>query len=129
VEKLILLIDDDSDEHELFLAAIEDIGIHFNFLTATGTDEALSILHKVVPDFIFLDINMPAKNGFACLREIKLNEKYRHIPVEMYSTSKTEKDRKKALELGACGYLVKSDSFRQLCDAVKEVLIAQKLVD
>lgn len=128
MEKVILLIDDDTDEHELFFAAIERIGSGFTFLSATGTDEALNVLQKITPDFIFLDINMPAKNGFACLKAIKHNDHCKHIPVEMYSTSGNERDRSKALELGACGYLVKTNSFYQLCASVKEVLISQKVI-
>lgn len=129
MEKLILLIDDDTDEHELFYAAIEKAGTPFSFLAANGTDEALKILEEVTPDFIFLDINMPAKNGFACLKEIKQNDHIKHIPVEMYSTSITEWDKRTALDLGACGYLVKTNSFHQLCHSIKEVLAAQKLID
>lgn len=129
MEKLILLIDDDIDEHELFFAAIEKLGRNCIFLSAAGADEALEMLDTITPDFIFLDINMPSKNGFTCLREIKHNDHFKHIPVEMYSTSNTETDKKRAFDLGACGYLVKSGSFSQLCESVEEVLIEQKVID
>lgn len=129
MDKVVLLIDDDADEHELFLTALERIGKNCTFLAATGMQEALEMLHDVTPDVIFLDINMPAKNGFTCLKEIKRNEHLKNIPVEMYSTSMTEHEKRRALELGASGYLVKTNSFYQLCDAVKDVLKTQKVID
>jgi DNA-binding response OmpR family regulator len=46
----------------------------------------------------------------------------------MYSTSGNERDKKRAIELGACGYLIKTTSFQQLCMSVKEVLIAQNVL-
>jgi DNA-binding response OmpR family regulator len=128
MDKVILLIDDDSDEHDLFIAAIERIGSAFTFLSAAGTDEAMIVLQKITPDFIFLDINMPAKNGFACLQAIKHNDLSKNVPVEMYSTSDSVRDKTKAIELGACGYLVKTNSFIQLCNSVKDVLTAQKVI-
>ncbi len=129
MEKIILLIDDDTDEHELFMNAIEKVSTNCSFLSALGTDEALHLLQQVTPDFIFLDINMPAKNGFACLQEIKHQERNKWIPVEMYSTSDSDRDKRKALDLGACGYLVKTTSFHQLCDSVKQVLITHNLIE
>jgi DNA-binding response OmpR family regulator len=128
MDKVILLIDDDEEEHELFLTALEQVSKNCVFLTASGTEEALRVLDRIIPDFIFLDVNMPAKNGFACLWEIKHNDNSRNVPVEMYSNSNDEIDKKTAISLGACGYLVKAESFRQLCTAVKDVLTAQKLI-
>ena len=127
-EKVILLIDDDVDEHELFQAALETVGNQWTFLSATGAGEAMSILERVTPDFIFLDINMPAKNGFACLADIKRLDHCRSVPVEMYSTSNAEVDRKMALAMGACGYIQKTGSFQQLCRSVKEALTTQQVI-
>ena len=73
-EIFILLIDDDADEHELFSAALETVCKGCTFLSARGADEALQVLDAIIPDFIFLDINMPAKDGFQCLSEIKRRE-------------------------------------------------------
>jgi CheY-like chemotaxis protein len=128
-EKIILLIDDDADEHELFLAALETVCKSCTFLSARGTDEALRILDSVTPDFIFLDINMPAKDGFTCLSEIKRRENTRHIPVEMYSTSNAGRDRNTSLALGACGYIQKSSSFHELCRSVREALTSQRVIE
>lgn len=128
MEKTILLIDDDVDEHELFQAALETVGNQWKFLSATGADEAMRILEQVTPHFIFLDINMPVKNGFACLADIKRLEHCKNVPVEMYSTSNAEVDRKTALAMGACGYIQKTGSFQQLCRSVTEALTAQQVI-
>ena len=122
--KQFLLIDDDRDEHELFNGALETIGNEFEFLSAFGTDESLKLLTKERPDLIFLDINMPAKNGFVCLQEIKQQSSLKDIPVQMYSTSKNDKDIQKAFSLGASGYFVKAGSFSELCSNLKKVLLS-----
>jgi CheY-like chemotaxis protein len=124
--KQILLIDDDRDEHDLFNGALETLGGNFEFLSAYGTDESLRLLEKTQPDLIFLDINMPAKNGFVCLQEIKQKTSLRDIPVQMYSTSTSSNDIQKALALGASGYLVKAGSFSELCTNLKKVLLSEK---
>jgi PleD family two-component response regulator len=119
--KEILLIDDDADEHELFSGALGTIG-KFRFISAFGTDESLRVLKSSRPDLIFLDINMPAKNGFVCLQEIKQTPHLSDIPVQMYSTSANEKDVQRAMELGAKGYMVKAGSFTELCKNLRKVL-------
>jgi len=119
--KQILLIDDDKDEHELFNGALETIG-NFRLISAFSTDESLRVLRLAKPDLIFLDINMPAKNGFICLQEIKNLPDLSDIPVQMYSTSANEKDVKRALDLGASGYVVKAGSFSELCKNLRKLL-------
>ncbi len=126
--KQILLIDDDADEHELFSGALGTIG-NFSLISAFGTDESLRVLQTSKPDLIFLDINMPAKNGFICLQEIKKSPQFGGIPVQMYSTSTNEKDVQKALELGANGYMVKAGSFTELCKNLKKVLHTELMMD
>ncbi|HLA52056.1 MAG TPA: response regulator [Flavitalea sp.] len=126
--KQILLIDDDADEHELFSGALGTIG-NFGLISAFSTDESLRVLQTSKPDLIFLDINMPAKNGFICLQEIKKSPQLSEIPVQMYSTSTNEKDVQRALELGAKGYMVKAGSFTELCKNLKKVLHSELMED
>lgn len=78
-----------------------------------------------LPDFIFLDLNMPRMDGRACLAEPKNDEGLRDIPVVIYSTSSHPSDREETLRLGADYFLTEATSFRTLCDdilkAVKSV--------
>ena len=96
----ILLIDDDLDEFEFFLMALEKMPKSFKCTYASSGKEAINLLEELEPDFIFLDMNMPAWNGWDCLSEIKKIEKCRDIPIVLYSTSIDETTEKKAIALG-----------------------------
>src|ERR1700742_4342006 len=90
-----LLIDDDTDDRELFSEALATVDPVIVCDQATDGAEALDRLIKreiSEPDIIFLDINMPVMNGWQFLTKLKSVEKYRHIPVIVYSTSSNQKD-------------------------------------
>ena len=86
----ILLADDDTDDCNFFKITLEKF-LHPTRLTAVHDGEQLMELLTnetyELPDVIFLDINMPRKNGFECLSEIKLSKKLKQLPVIMFSTS------------------------------------------
>ena len=65
--------------------------------------EALQVLQETytLPDFIFLDLNMPRVNGRQCLIQLKKDTKLASIPVIIYSTSKLDADRQETKELGS----------------------------
>jgi len=66
----------------------------------------------VLPDIIFLDINMPLMDGKACLKEIKNRAHLRHIPVVIYTTSHNPLDREHCIQLGALEYVEKPTSMQ-----------------
>ena len=86
----ILLADDDPDDCIFFKEALESIPV-LTQLTAVHDGEQLMQLltNKTIklPDILFLDLNMPRKNGFECLTEIKQNKKLKALPVVIFSTS------------------------------------------
>ncbi|MEX2232884.1 MAG: response regulator [Cyclobacteriaceae bacterium] len=84
----ILNVDDDEEDIEIFCDAVREIGPSIICLVAKSADEALQILNSDIelPEYIFLDINMPRVDGNACLREIKNDRRLNKIPVIMYST-------------------------------------------
>jgi CheY-like chemotaxis protein len=86
----LLLADDDEDDCLLFKDALEELPIS-TLLTAVHNGEHLMQLlnqkNEPLPDILFLDLNMPRKNGFQCLSEIKQNEKLKYLPVIIISTS------------------------------------------
>ena len=70
-----------------------------------------------MPDIVLLDINMPKKNGFEVLEEMKKDPRLLSLPVIMLTTSQREEDVVRAYEKGACSYihkLVDLDEFKQL---------------
>ena len=124
----IFYIDDDADDVEIFTEAvktIEDtIPSKITLITFFEGEVFLKTIKKKLPQngIIFLDINMPVKNGFQVLTEIRANENLKNIPVIMYSTSSNGLSVDKSYELGANLYAIKPRSFEVLKDIIKKVL-------
>lgn len=86
----ILLADDDSDDRSFFAKALKELSISTNLTTVNDGQHLMNYLSEnseQLPDILFLDINMPCKNGHECLCEIKQNEKLKDIPVVIFTTS------------------------------------------
>ncbi|HEX2535729.1 MAG TPA: response regulator, partial [Chitinophagaceae bacterium] len=83
----ILLMDDDLDDCDIFTEALAEAARGIRLTCRQNPEEALEDIPSLEPDLIFLDINMPRKNGFECLKDLKSGEDSRHIPVVMYSNS------------------------------------------
>src|SRR5690606_37288921 len=119
----ILNVDDDLEDIEIFCEAVRDIDPSIICLVAKSAEEALQILNSDIelPQFIFLDINMPKIDGNVCLREIKNDKRLSSIPVIMYSTHTRTSDLEIYKKLNA-GFLVKQTSYNELVAALKKVL-------
>lgn len=117
----VLLIDDDTDDIDVFEEVIGLLDKSIVFLSATSADTALQMLSDIAtpPDHIFLDINMPAIDGMQCLAEIR--KRFPSLPsaITMYSTTKEFSHYNKAIAMGA-GFIVKPDEYRQLLDVLKQ---------
>src|SRR5258706_9919401 len=122
VQQVILLVDDDEDEHVIFHSALKNIKEDFTFISAVSCEHALKILSSVVPDLVFLDVNMPRMNGIKCLEEIRKIKKLTEVSVYMYSTGINAKDGQKAILLGAEDYIIKPNSINALSAILKEIL-------
>ena len=88
--KILMLIDDDADDRELFCEAAVELDAQIVCYTAANCKQALATLDSLksgLPEVIFLDVSMPITNGWACLRLLKEHNVYSKIPVIMYSTS------------------------------------------
>lgn len=119
----IMLADDDEDDRDLF----EDAVNHAENVDIDTVPNGSQLMHvlidkKELPDFVFLDLNMPEKSGKACLQEIRSHEKLKDLPVIIYSTSSSKKDIDDTFELGANLYLTKPNSFAELKKTVKSIL-------
>lgn len=112
----VFIIDDDDDDKEIFCEAMADISGSSVCLAASNGQEALHKLQHIaaLPDFIFLDLNMPRMNGKQCLVHLKKDQRLASIPVVIYSTSKLQADREETKELGAVYFLTKPSSAQQL---------------
>src|SRR5688500_8306614 len=109
-EKSIFLADDDADDCTLFKDALKEVCAGTKLTTASDGEELMDILIETVPpppDVIFIDLNMPRKNGFECLEEIKHSQKLKNIPVVIFSTSSQQDTINKVYDQGAHYYICK----------------------
>lgn len=127
-EKTILLIDDDNDELDIFNLALNEEQIAYICSYARNAKEALKALSMFVPDFIFLDTNMPGMNGIDCLEEIKKIKTVEEVPVIMYSTYMDDIVCKKAMKLGATACIQKPDEILRLRKILKRIIIKRSFV-
>lgn len=130
--KKYLIVDDDADDIDFFCEAIREISEDALCYMARNGEEALKLLRQKLdplPDYIFLDLNMPRMDGMACLAELKKDDALKNIPVIIYTTSGHQRDREATARLGADHYLVKPTSFKKLCadivGAVKAIVERQ----
>ncbi len=122
--KKILLIDDDEDDQLLFKVAIKSIDPTMICDTSTNGKIALDKLKvsTVLPDLIFLDLNMPIMNGFDFLVHIKKEDQLCRIPIGILTTSKNLLDQERTKEYGAKFFLTKPSDFQILCSKLREIL-------
>lgn len=120
----VVLADDDADDRDLFSEALANSGTKVKMETARDGVELIELLRSKnkLPDLIFLDLNMPNKNGRDCLIEIRNSMELKHIPVVIYSTSSSLMDIDFTYENGANLFVSKPSSFRELVQTAKKVL-------
>lgn len=125
-EKLkIILTDDDEDDRDLFELAIKRTKIPSELKMFKNGNELISHFRSPefkLPDILFLDLNMPNKNGLECLKLIKLDPGLKNITVVIYSTSSSEKDIEETFLEGANIYINKPTDFETLKNILKKVL-------
>ena len=120
----ILLADDDEDDRQFFLDAVKAVTPFSKLTTAHDGDELISKLKKnksELPDCIFLDLNMPYKNGLECLKEIKSMDFLKNIPVLIYSTSMNKEQIETTYKYGANLYIQKPASFEGIIRVLKTI--------
>jgi DNA-binding response OmpR family regulator len=128
--KTCLLIDDDLDDQEIFALALQQVSERFQCQMVNDGYEALQCLRNdsyVLPDFIFLDLNMPRMNGKECLAEIKKHDHLKDIPVIIYSTSSFQDDIIQTRKLGAAAFITKPFSIDELSAKLVEVFQAHRV--
>lgn len=123
--KNIFLADDDADDCLLFEDALREVAQDITLTTISDGIELMDMLDESVPpppDMIFLDLNMPRKNGFECLKEIRTDLRLQSIPVIIFSTSSQPEFIEQVYVSGANRYIRKPSSFSELMKAIAEML-------
>ena len=132
VNKLLtlLLAEDSEDDVFFFRHAMEKVGMEHCIQLVQDGEEAVEYLDGIgkfhnrkrfpLPDFLFLDINMPKKNGWEVLEWMAGKPGLKHIPVAVVTTSEHHRDVKRAQEFSLRGYLVKPARPEQLKKLLEE---------
>ena len=128
-QRTILIVDDDADDRLMLSDALGESGINHELHEAENGEELLDYLHNdgkfsdsskyPQPHLVFLDLNMPKKDGRTALKEVKENPALRHIPIIILTTSKAEEDVLRIYEAGGTSYIQKPSSYEGLVDIIK----------
>lgn len=131
----ILLAEDNEDDILLIREAFETANMGNPITIVRDGEEALAYLRGEgpfsqcpLPGMVLLDINMPKKNGLDVLAELKLEPRFRPLPVVMLTVSEREEDIVRAFQQGACSYIRKPVTFSQFVMVVKQFELYWTLV-
>lgn len=122
----ILLAEDDESDRLIFTEAFAEIKIKTIVRTVNDGEELMDTLNSgasKLPDVIFLDLNMPRKNGITCLKEIKSDKKLKDISIAIYSTSDNENDVDETFHFGANVYITKPNDFALLKQVLQKAVM------
>lgn len=118
----VVLADDDMDDSFIFNAAIEQASRPIKLTVAEDGQKLLRYLEtEQQPDIIFLDINMPFRNGIECLESIRANNKFDRTPVIMYSTTNNKLNVEACYNGGANLYVVKPNTFEEVGKMIETI--------
>jgi CheY-like chemotaxis protein len=125
---ILLLADDDKDDCLFFKDALEELPIMAKLTTVHDGEQLMQLLAEEQftpppPHVLFLDLNMPRKNGFEVLSELKLDEKLSKLPVIIFSTSFEEDVANLLYKKGAHYYIRKPAEFSQLKKVIYQALL------
>lgn len=121
----ITLADDDEDDRLFFTDAFKELKVNTRVNTFNDGVALMNFLNNsqsILPNVLFLDINMPKKNGLECLQEIKQNILFKDIVIAMYSTSSSEEHIEETFVNGANIYIKKPNDFNTLKKILSDVV-------
>lgn len=121
----ITLADDDEDDRLFFTDAFDELKINTRVTTFNDGVELMDFLNNensILPNVLFLDLNMPRKNGVECLLEIKQNSRFDNIAIAIYSTSSSEEHIEETFVNGANIYIKKPSDFNTLKKILSDVV-------
>ncbi|MBU2044003.1 MAG: response regulator [Candidatus Omnitrophica bacterium] len=118
-KKRILVVDDEQALVELVKMRLEANG--YEVLSAFDGQEALDKARKEKPDLIILDLMLPKIDGYKVCRMLKFDEKYKKIPIILFTARAQESDKKMGQDVGADSYIVKPFEPKALLAKIKEL--------
>ena len=118
----LVLVEDDPDNQFFFRNALKEVDAGIKASYVSNGNELLSLLNFFIPDILFLDLEMPVKNGLRCLVNIRNNPQTENLPVVACSATARHADIQIAYEMGAHLFLIKPSIFKFYVSALKAIL-------
>ena len=118
----IILADDDEDDRSVFTDVMKEIDAGIKIETASHGLRLMEMLKNFAPDILFLDLEMPYKNGLECLVEIRNNPALKKLFIVVFSSTSRPANIQAAYEMGADLFLIKNASFHQYKSALRNIL-------
>ena len=118
----ILLADDDEDDRYVFNDVIREVNPGIKTEVVSNGLQLMDLLQHFAPDLLFLDLEMPYKNGLECLVEIRNNAALEKLPVVVFSSTTRPANIQTAYEMGAHLFLIKETSFIEYTASLKAIL-------
>jgi CheY-like chemotaxis protein len=121
------LIDNDAEDQEIFLLALQKVDTS---ITCEFADDGPIAIKRFTsdssftPDIIFIDMNMPFMNGTECLQEIRKLHQLNAVPIYMYSTFGDPELRDQVKNLGAVDFILKPSSFVLLKESLEKLILS-----
>lgn len=124
LHKSVFFVDDDDEDLSIFQHALEEVYPDASLRSAQNGKEALTLLAAmdVLPDVIFLDLNMPIMQGLEFLDVVREYPKISTIPVLVYTTTLNPREMEEARLMGAAGFVRKPESLYTLRTIIRLVL-------
>jgi CheY-like chemotaxis protein len=132
IMKQCLIIDDDPDDQEIFIMCLKKVNKSVSCLTSDDGVEAIDMLNSnpdYVPDYIFLDVNMPRMKGIECLKLIREIERLKDTKVFMYSTTSEGSAVIDSKNFGAEDFIIKPARTTDLKEKLAQIFGIVKTID
>jgi len=119
----VILADDDADDRTIFQDVLKEEAPHIKLNIVSDGFALMSLLSSYMPDLLFLDLEMPFKNGLQCLKEIRDNPALQQLPIVVFSSTNRPHNIATAYEMGAHLVFRKPDTYIQVKEALKAILL------
>jgi CheY-like chemotaxis protein len=117
----VLMAEDDDEDFDLLSDAINEMFIEVSLTRAGNGDVLMKMLHREIPDMLFLDILMPCRDGKDCLREIRADKKFDNLPIIVYTSLKDMETEEFCYRKGTNLFVYKPHSFSELTRVVQRI--------
>ena len=118
----IILAEDDIDDQNIFQIALQEVDPAIELDFVSNGKELSTLLQKTKPDLLFLDLEMPYKNGLECLVEIRDNPILNDLPVVVFSSTTKPSNIQTAYEMGAHLFFIKPPVYKDYLSSIRAIL-------